>query len=156
MMINNKSLILLVCVGSALLLTLRTITISIRLMHLPAVAVSQCIILHSGHLQQFLDSSPVACPIIINKQEFSDPRTRAIVINEEGGSEEQQPGGSLFVVPETRLLESKYVPPAIVHSRSSPSFDHKGWVVDILSIGSRSRPEYVSVHRIIIIYLWPP
>ena len=147
MMINNKSLILLVCVGSALLLTLRTITISIRLMHLPAVAVSQCIILHSGHLQQFLHSSPVACPIIINKQEFSDPRPRAIVINEEGG--EEQPGGSLFVVSETRLLESKYVPPAIVHSRS-PSFDHKGWVVDILSIGSRTRPEYVSVHHCII------
>ncbi len=55
---------------------------------------------------------------------------------------------SLFVVPETFLAESKLKLPAIVHGRT-PGFDHQGMVMDVLSVGSRTRPEYVSALHII-------
>lgn len=63
---------------------------------------------------------------------MSDPHT---VVHKEDRSE--------FVVPETYLVESKYDLPAIVHSRP-PDFDHQGLIMDVLSVGSRTRSEYVS------------
>ena len=73
---------------------------------------------------------------------FNDPRT---IIVKEGG-EELLATDLLYVVPETILAESKYVLPAIVHSRP-PDHDHQGLVVDVLSVGSRTRPEYVSIFQ---------
>ena len=49
----------------------------------------------------------------------------------------------LFVVPEAHITDSKYAEPTIAHSRPTDS-DHQGVVVDVLSIGSETRPEYVS------------
>mmetsp|Transcript_44144 Transcript_44144/g.79182 ORF Transcript_44144/g.79182 Transcript_44144/m.79182 type:complete len:400 (-) Transcript_44144:171-1370(-) len=49
----------------------------------------------------------------------------------------------LFVVPEAHLADSKYAEPTIVHSRPTDS-DHQGVVVDVLSIGSETRPEYLT------------
>lgn len=72
---------------------------------------------------------------------FNDPRT---IIVKEGG-EELLATNLLYVVPETILAESKYFLPAIVHSRP-PDYDHQGLVVDVLSVGSRTRPEYVSYY----------
>jgi len=73
---------------------------------------------------------------------FNDPRT---IIVKEGG-EELLATNLLYVVPETILAESKYVLPAIVHSRP-PDYDHQGLVVDVLSVGSRTRPEYVRIFQ---------
>lgn len=47
-----------------------------------------------------------------------------------------------FVIPEEDLADSKCASPTVVHSRSA--LDHKGVVIDVLSIGSKTRPEYVS------------
>ena len=79
---------------------------------------------------------PMPCQHI----KFGDPRT---VIVKEGGEELLVTDSSLFVVPETILAESKRVPPSHVQSRP-PNFDHQGLIVDVLSVGSRTRPEYVS------------
>ena len=57
----------------------------------------------------------------------------------------------LFIVPEAHLADSKYAEPAIVHSRPTDS-DHQGVVVDVLSIGSETRPEYVSNPRSKVAY----
>jgi hypothetical protein len=75
---------------------------------------------------------------------LSDPRT---VVTKKGGT--PATNDSLFVVSETFLTESKLKLPAIVHGRP-PDFDHQGMVIDVLSVGSRTRPEYVSALHIII------
>ena len=73
-------------------------------------------------------------------QKYNDPRT--VIEKEDGGGVLMT--SSLYVVPEIYLEESKLMVPAIVQSRP-PEYDHQGLVVDVLSVGSRSRPEYVSI-----------
>ena len=73
-------------------------------------------------------------------QKYNDPRT--VIEKEEGGGVFMT--SSLYVVPEIYLEESKLMVPAIVQSRP-PEYDHQGLVVDVLSVGSRTRPEYVSM-----------
>ena len=72
---------------------------------------------------------------------LSDPRT---VVTKKVGTPATD--DSLFVVSETLLPESKLKLPAIVHGRP-PDFDHQGMVIDVLSVGSRTRPEYVSFYQ---------
>ena len=57
----------------------------------------------------------------------------------------------MFVVPEAHLTDSKYAEPTIAHSRPTDS-DHQGVVVDVISIGSETRPEYVSNSRSNVAY----
>lgn len=49
-----------------------------------------------------------------------------------------------FVIPEAHLADSKYVEPTTVRSCPGAGLDHEGVVIDVLSIGSKTRPEYVS------------
>jgi hypothetical protein len=88
----------------------------------------------------FLYVSTIIPPPPCQQIKFGDPRT---VIVKEGEEGLLATDSSLFVVPETILAESKRVLPAQVQSRP-PNFDHQGLVVDVLSVGSRTRPEYVS------------
>jgi hypothetical protein len=83
--------------------------------------------------------------LFINK--FDDPRSVTVT---EGGKFLLT--SSLFVVPEAYLDESKYLRPAIVQSRP-PGFDHQGLVADVLSVGSRTRPEYVSIVQLPPIFI---
>ena len=50
----------------------------------------------------------------------------------------------LFIVPETQLVSTKYEVPTITRTRAIPQVGNHA-VVDVLSIGSNARPEYVSV-----------
>jgi hypothetical protein len=47
----------------------------------------------------------------------------------------------LFIVPETQLVRTKYEVPTITRTRSVPIGSA---IVDVLSIGSKARPEFVS------------
>ena len=50
----------------------------------------------------------------------------------------------LFIVPETQLVSTKYEVPTITRTRVIPQVGSHA-IVDVLSIGSNARPEYVSV-----------
>jgi len=50
----------------------------------------------------------------------------------------------LFIVPETQLVSTKYEVPTITRTRVIPRVGSHA-IVDVLSIGSNARPEYVSV-----------
>lgn len=64
---------------------------------------------------------------------FMDPHHDIVSITQDESS---------FVVPDTSLSDSKHAEPSVVRNRLSPR-GYSGLVVDVLSIGSKMRPELV-------------
>lgn len=94
------------------------------------------------------------CRHLLGITQFSDPKSIAIRsinndryfnVDEEGGANHTH---TQYIIPEEALYDSKYAKPTIVHSSSSNNeVDHLqgGVVLDVISIGSQTRPDYVSM-----------
>lgn len=60
---------------------------------------------------------------------------------DDGEPQQQYEESPLFIVPEAQLAATKHAAPTVIRNRLPP---RGSTVVDILSIGSKTRPEYVS------------
>jgi len=81
-------------------------------------------------------------------EHYTDPKSVHPKLGEIASVQEQQfslqqpLAAPEFVIPEAKLADSKFAHPYIFHSRPADA-DHEGMIIDVLSIGSHTRPEYV-------------
>ena len=77
---------------------------------------------------------------IVDMSHVSWNTLRTIHLRQPWNQKEQS---SPFIVPEANLADTKHAKPTVIHNRLPPE-GHIGMVVDVLSIGSKTRPELVS------------
>jgi hypothetical protein len=77
---------------------------------------------------------------IVDMSHVSWNTLRTIHLRQPWNQKEQS---SPFIVPEANLADTKHAKPTVIHNRFPPE-GHIGMVVDVLSIGSKTRPELVS------------